>query len=343
MKPFISVVIIAYNRKQFIKEAINSVLNQTLNKELYEIIVVKNFEDRKIDNYINKNKIKNIYLNTSIAKSIGYKMAEGIKKARGDVICFLEDDDTFCRGKLAYVYKTFNSLKSVGYLHNNIYIVNENGNVLRGNLNKYYKNKDIIIDENQKDPINLLRLEYNNSFFNLSSIQIRKNCLEDYIIKLKRYRDYGIGMDLFIYALALNSNYKLYLSNKKLTRYMVHNSTSISLTGTYDSFVKRVVQINKIQLKVESQLEQYSKTKNIKTYFHLRKNNMATLYLFYKGNYRKEILCNYLKNFYFSFIANPKVTVYGGLEVAFYTVSPEKFRFFKYKRTQKYFNTLNNS
>ncbi|WP_290705506.1 glycosyltransferase, partial [Ferroplasma sp. Type II] len=59
--PYISVIIVAYNRKNYIKQAIESVLNQTLNQNLYEIIVVKNFEDMEIDDFINKNNIKNIY------------------------------------------------------------------------------------------------------------------------------------------------------------------------------------------------------------------------------------------------------------------------------------------
>jgi Glycosyl transferase family 2. len=37
----------AYNRKEFLLEAVNSALNQTLPEDEYEIIVVKNFEDRE--------------------------------------------------------------------------------------------------------------------------------------------------------------------------------------------------------------------------------------------------------------------------------------------------------
>ena len=43
--PYISVIITAYNRKDFLFNAIKSVVNQTLDKKYYEIIVIKNFED----------------------------------------------------------------------------------------------------------------------------------------------------------------------------------------------------------------------------------------------------------------------------------------------------------
>jgi len=40
--PFISVIITAHNRRELLLEAVNSALNQTLPKDEYEIIVVKN-------------------------------------------------------------------------------------------------------------------------------------------------------------------------------------------------------------------------------------------------------------------------------------------------------------
>ena len=38
--PYISVIITAYNRKEFLLNAIKSALNQTLDKKYYEIIVI---------------------------------------------------------------------------------------------------------------------------------------------------------------------------------------------------------------------------------------------------------------------------------------------------------------
>jgi glycosyltransferase involved in cell wall biosynthesis len=41
--PFISVIITVHNRREFLLEAVNSALNQTLPKEEHETIVVNNF------------------------------------------------------------------------------------------------------------------------------------------------------------------------------------------------------------------------------------------------------------------------------------------------------------
>jgi len=54
-KLYISVIITAYNRKEFLLDAFNSALNQTLSRDKHEIIVTKNFRDSKIDSYIKKN------------------------------------------------------------------------------------------------------------------------------------------------------------------------------------------------------------------------------------------------------------------------------------------------
>jgi len=57
---FISVIITAHNRRRFLLEAVNSALNQTLPKDEYEIIVVKNFEDERIDKFLEEHYVKNI-------------------------------------------------------------------------------------------------------------------------------------------------------------------------------------------------------------------------------------------------------------------------------------------
>jgi len=55
MKSTISVVVTAYNRRDFLLSALKSVNNQSFKD--YEIIVVKNFHDQAIDNFIKKARI----------------------------------------------------------------------------------------------------------------------------------------------------------------------------------------------------------------------------------------------------------------------------------------------
>ncbi|MGC8735111.1 MAG: glycosyltransferase family 2 protein, partial [bacterium] len=124
-EPYISVIITAHNRKEFLKDAINSVLNQTLEKSFYEIIVIKNFEDQEIDNLIEENKI--ISLKVRDDSLIGEDLALGIERAKGEVISFLDDDDLFMPKKLETVYNYFKKYENLVYLHNSEYFIDEKG------------------------------------------------------------------------------------------------------------------------------------------------------------------------------------------------------------------------
>ena len=88
----ISVIIVAYNRKMYVKQAVESVLNQTYDKNKYEIIVVKNFHDEDIDKFLIANKVNNIF---SLNDEYGKQLSIGISNSNGDIICFLDDDDLF--------------------------------------------------------------------------------------------------------------------------------------------------------------------------------------------------------------------------------------------------------
>jgi len=113
--PYISVIITAYNRKEFLLDAFNSALNQTLDRSKYEIIVTKNFRDSKIDSYIKKNGGKLVFFDKP---GIGPRIADALKYANGEVICFLEDDDLFTNEKLEYIYNAFLENKNLIYVNN---------------------------------------------------------------------------------------------------------------------------------------------------------------------------------------------------------------------------------
>ena len=71
----VSVIITAYNRRDYILNAIRSVANQTMSRNLYEAVVVKSFEDKYIDDYIRKLGFKNIICNTP---RYGERLAVGL-------------------------------------------------------------------------------------------------------------------------------------------------------------------------------------------------------------------------------------------------------------------------
>ena len=64
-KPYISVIITAYDRKKYLLGAVQSALNQTISKDLYEVIVVKNFHDEAIDRQLEKWGVVDLYSDDS--------------------------------------------------------------------------------------------------------------------------------------------------------------------------------------------------------------------------------------------------------------------------------------
>ena len=115
--PYISVVVTAYDRKEFILEAVKSVIDQTLERSKYEIIVVKNYLDPEIDKFLKENDVFNIYTDE---KPVGAMLAYGIEKSMGEVVSFLDDDDLYLPFKLREVYEVFQENKDVVYFRNEI-------------------------------------------------------------------------------------------------------------------------------------------------------------------------------------------------------------------------------
>ena len=113
MKPTLSVIVTAYNRKEFLLEALQSAVNQTLKRDKYEIICIKNFKDAKIDKYIKDNGIISIL---EKEKPVGEYLYIATKKAKGKVLVFLDDDDLFSKDKLKRVHFAFSTYK-VGFYH----------------------------------------------------------------------------------------------------------------------------------------------------------------------------------------------------------------------------------
>lgn len=95
MIPKISVIIPTYKPGVYIYECIDSLLNQTLDKELYEIILVLNGprEPYLSDLLTYVQKQANVVLLYEESSGVSYARNMGLDKARGEYICFVDDDD----------------------------------------------------------------------------------------------------------------------------------------------------------------------------------------------------------------------------------------------------------
>ena len=202
--PCISVIITAYNRKEFLLNAINSAVNQTLDKKYYEIIVVKNFTENTIDRFIDEHHIKNIQMDGAV----GEFLYAGVSASSGEIISFLDDDDLFSNDKLEVVYNKFKANINLCYYHNSHISVNEKYQKLDSKLGK-------------------------SITFNLSSISLRKS-----ILKLNNLEKISSNTDHFMYLSALESGKNIISGKDNLTYYMFHNSVSHIDTIDINEFIQ---------------------------------------------------------------------------------------------------------
>jgi len=327
--PYISVVITAYNRKEFLLDAFNSALNQTLSKDKYEIIVTKNFTDDKIDGYIKKNGGKLVFFEKG---NIGEQIVDALKYASGEVICFLEDDDLFTKEKLHHVYNIFSKNVNLGYIHNSEYFIDKNGKKINTKINRYEKNKSFVLMNKDKKILKLIKAEQDyNPIFNPSSIAIRKLLLINYLRYLKNLK---ANQDGFMYFVALNSDFDLYFTNKKLTYYRLHSSTSISF-DSYKNFKERLVQLFEYTMYSLKPLLGIFVKKPVKLYLEYWLREREIFYYFHKGNFRIKVFIDLIKNSPYMIPAIPKRFLMRCFQVTFYIIWPNKFRNFDFNYNKK--------
>ena len=97
--PAVSVIIPTYNRAEFLRLAITSVLNQTFQD--FEIIVVDDASEdhtHEVMNNLNDKRIK--YIRHEVNKRVSAARNTGVLHSSGDYIAFLDDDDEWLPSKL---------------------------------------------------------------------------------------------------------------------------------------------------------------------------------------------------------------------------------------------------
>ena len=233
-RPFISVVVTAYNRREYLKYAVKSVINQTLDKGLYEMIVVKNFRDSEVDKLIEGNRGRIIEMGD---EPIGRYLARGINESEGEVITFLDDDDVYHSRKLERLYKVFNEDENLDYYHHNLIAINKYERILNidiDRVNTYLRIANI------NDRINVIKKYGFKCGSGMSAIAIRKRLA--YMLA-KYVMPYVIDAPDFItFAFALNYGKVLIHEPYTLTFYRVHDkNTSKGFEGDLKRVVKRGV------------------------------------------------------------------------------------------------------
>lgn len=208
----ISIVVTSYNYQKYIKDTINSVINQTYQN--WELIVIDDASTDLSAEIIkefakNDNRIKFI----QNQENIGLKnsLLKAVKSASGEWIAFLESDDLWTENYLEKKVDIINSNKHFGFIFNDVELFGEKSS------KKFAKTKGAF-------PRSMFyEFGINNPVLTLSSVMLKKNLLGliDFNTPIDKLLDWYIYIQLARIT-------DFYYIPKKLTRWRQHSQSYIS-------------------------------------------------------------------------------------------------------------------
>lgn len=265
----VTVVVPVYNTEKYLKRCLDSIVKQTL-KEI-EIIIINDCSSDNSKEIINEFKSENVQvIENKTNKGIGYNRNLGIKKAKGQYICFIDSDDyleyTFLEKMYNKAVRSKNDLVICNYNRvleeENNYKIIEPDYYIEGysdttlekspsllndvNLapwNKLYK-KELI--ENIKFPEDL---KYEDAIFVISAISESKNIgfIEDklnyYLIRNKSETTV-VNEKVFDILKILDLIYNK-LNKKKYFEHIKNNLEYLFITVIFRYTLQQKYQINK--------------------------------------------------------------------------------------------------
>lgn len=203
----VSIILPTYNRAYILKNAINSILNQTYTN--FELIIV---DDGSTDNtceLVNSfNDSRIVYYYTKINQGASAARNYGIEKASCDFIAFEDSDDTWRPQKLEKQMKAFEKSDDIGFVYHKIcYDMGKNSCAIL---------PPDSIPLSQKSGNIYHQLLYDN-LVDCPSLIVRRQCLQDiglFDTSLKALEDYDLVLRLaknyqaeFINEILLDSTY----------------------------------------------------------------------------------------------------------------------------------------
>ena len=123
-QPLVSVIMNCYNGEKFLRESIDSVINQTYKN--WELIFWDNKSEDRSAKIFNSYKDKRLQYFCAEEHTSLYKARNlAIDKSRGDFISFLDTDDLWDERKLELQMNYFND-KKVGLVFSNFWLLKKN-------------------------------------------------------------------------------------------------------------------------------------------------------------------------------------------------------------------------
>jgi len=257
--PYISVLILAHNRRKFLFDAINSVLSQDFPRDKFEVLVVK-YElnnDKEIDKKLEELGVR--VINTKEV-SQGAKIAIGAEEAKGEVLAFLDDDDLFLPTKLNRIYEVFNRAEKIGYYFNEVIPFDMNKNEEIKSVMKAREKTLLKFNKHFKDDLMIKGIDFWGKMpifsiyffaFNNSAISVKKDVILSFS-KVYKSSEFNHAIDFLHPILSLELGYFTAIDKRKLTVYRIHSDQVTTMAKKFESFEDYVnynLNIKEIQIR----------------------------------------------------------------------------------------------
>lgn len=211
----VSIVMTSYNYEHFIKEAIESIINQTYSH--WELIIIDDGSEDNSVEVIKKyceldSRIKFFEHENRINKGLKDSLLLGLEKASFEWISFLESDDIFRPNHLEEKIKIINSDKTTDFIFNDIEFFGEEEGIKGYDL--YLEKRTKLLSNNRIKYADLLEANFIPTF---SCVMVKKDVLKscDFNSPVPQSLDWILWTQLI-------TKTKMTYVQKKLTKWRKH-------------------------------------------------------------------------------------------------------------------------
>ncbi|HTW39449.1 MAG TPA: glycosyltransferase family 2 protein [Thermoplasmata archaeon] len=222
-QPWLTVVVTAYHRKQFLPDAVRSLLAQEPPGVPFEIVVLKDFADPELDHPL-AGAGPPVRVFTEELGGMGAMFARAIELARGEVIAFLEDDDRFRPGKLRGLVEDFRAEPAPAFVRTSFRGIDARGQPLPSwDVHRPQTPRSRTISPDAPRGSDLAFVYHYGAHVNVSTMAIRADAIRPWLGLL---REITAAPDLFLFAAAALTGRPLLVESRVLNEYRVHQSAS---------------------------------------------------------------------------------------------------------------------
>jgi len=224
-----SVIVLTFNRKKMLKEAIDSILAQTVKD--FELIIIDNCSKDGTGDFVRTYKDKRIrYFKNENKGIIATNLNFGLGQARGKYIALCDDDDIWSPEKLENELRIMEKEKEVAVVCTNAVNFDENG---EGSL--VVKNRMTFA----KSPYISQKETLIKNAIVQSSVLIRKDVLDE-IGHFNENPEYVSCEDFELWVRILKK-YKAYLLDKPLVKYRTHANVFRTTSLKHHNILKKII------------------------------------------------------------------------------------------------------